>query len=409
MRNKPFDVIVWGASGFTGRLVVEYLLQQYGTGGDLTWAIAGRNQDKLGQVLADLGNESIPIFLADSMDAASLHILAKQTRVICTTVGPYAKYGSALVEACVENGTDYCDLTGEVQWIRRMIDQHHEAARRKKVRIVHCCGFDSIPSDMGVYYLQEKARETRGEYCEQVKMRVRGMRGGFSGGTVASARNVLVEAKQDPSIFRTLQSPYGLNPLGEQTGADQPDLEGIEYDEDFEGWISPFVMAAINSKVVRRSHALNDYPYGPGFRYDEAMFNGPGRKGRFSASIMSRVIRLVTDSRPDSFLGRMLDRFSPKPGAGPSAKQRQGGFFNLVFLGKWAGGGSLRVKVTGDRDPGYGSTSKMLGESAVCLALDREKLPDNYGIITPSVAMGDLLLERLQENAGLSFSVQSKY
>ena len=409
MDNRPFDVIVWGASGFTGRLVVEYLLQQYGTGGSLTWAIAGRNQEKLAQVLADLGNESIPIFLADSMDPASLHILAKQTKVICTTVGPYAKYGSALVEACVQNGTDYCDLTGEVQWIRKMIDEHHETAKQNGVKIVHCCGFDSIPSDMGVFYLQQQAMETREAYCEQIKMRVKGARGGMSGGTVASLNNVMVEAQSDPTIFKTLQSPYGLNPIGEQTGSDKPDLEGVEYDEDFESWIAPFVMAAINTKIVRRSHALSGYPYGSGFRYEEAMLSGAGRKGKFRASLMSRGIRLLTNSKPNSLIAKLVGRFSPKPGEGPNAKQRENGFFNLVFLGKWDSGGSLRVKVTGDRDPGYGSTSKMLGESAVCLALDREQLPESYGVITPSVAMGNSLLERLQEYAGLTFGVQSKY
>ncbi len=409
MSNKPFDLIIWGASGFTGKLVVEYLNRQYGQGRGLTWAIAGRNQEKLEAVLKGMGDPQIPIFLADSEDAASLNTLARQTKVICTTVGPYAKYGSDLVRVCVENGVDYCDLTGEVQWIRRMIDQHHEQAKANGTKIVHCCGFDSIPSDMGVFFLQKEAFQKREAYCEEIKLRVKAMKGGFSGGTIASLNNVLIEAQEDPSIFEILQNPYALNPPGERMGRDEIDLDKFAYDEDFEGWISPFVMAAINTKVVRRSHALAGYPYGRDFRYEEATFNGPGRKGKWSARLTTRAIKVLSDSKPNSFMKKLVDRFSPKPGEGPSAQQRENGFFNLALLGKWREGGTMYVKVTGDRDPGYGSTSKMLGESAVCLAKDRERLPQQFGVITPSIAMGDALLERLVQNAGLTFEVSSRH
>ena len=405
MENKNFDLIIWGATGFTGQLVAEYLLKQYGTGGNLKWAFAGRNQKKLENVRQQLGDEAIPILIADSQDAASLNALAKQTKVICSTVGPYAKYGSSLVAACVGNGTDYCDLTGEVQWIRRMIDQHHETAKSKGVKIVHCCGFDSIPSDMGVYFLQESAKEKYGHYCQHIKLRVKAAKGGPSGGTIASLNNVLEEAQQDPSVFEILENPYSLNPIGGQSGNDQPDLAVAAFDKDFNSWIGPFIMAAINTKVVRRSHALAGYPYGKDFMYDEATLCGTGLSGRLKAQMLSSIIGMMSSGNPDTLLKKIAGRFLPKPGEGPSKNQRETGFFNLVLFGKLKNGISIKGKVKGDRDPGYGSTSKMLGESAVCLAKDRDVLPQTSGVITPSIAMGDHLLARLEKNAGLTFEL----
>ena len=405
MKNKNHDLIIWGATGFTGRLVAEYLLKQYGTGKELKWAMAGRNEGKLKSIRNLLGDESIPILTADSLDMDSLNALVQQTKVICTTVGPYAKYGSPLVEACVNNGVDYCDLTGEVQWIRRMIDQHHENAKAKGVKIVHCCGFDSIPSDMGVYFLQKKAKEKHGEYCEKIKLRVKAAKGGPSGGTIASLNNVLAEAKSDPSIFKLLENPYNLNPIGEQTGKDKNDLSGVEYDKDFKSWIGPFIMAAINTRVVRRSHALSGYPYGKDFMYDEATLCGAGISGKIKAKMLASILGMMSNPNPNSFIKSMTNRFLPKPGEGPSKKQRETGFFNLALFGKLKNGQSIKGKVTGDRDPGYGSTSKMLGESAACLAKDRASLPKTSGAITPSTAMGDALLGRLEKNAGLMFTI----
>lgn len=404
MKNKKFDLIIWGASGFTGRLVAEYLLRQYGIGKDLKWAMAGRNQSKLEKVRAELGNEQIPILTADSMDEASLHQMVQQTKVICTTVGPYAKYGSLLVDICIKNKVDYCDLTGEVQWIRRMIDRHHDEAMTAGVKIVNCCGFDSIPSDMGVYFLQKEAKARTGQYCQTVKMRVKAMKGGMSGGTYASLNNVLAEAEEDPSIFKILENPYALNPEGERSGPDEIDLMSAEYDKDFKAWISPFVMASINTKVVRRSHALAGYPYGKDFQYDEAVLNGKGMGKKIEAKVIAGGMNLAMNMKPDSMLKKVADRFLPKPGEGPSKKERENGFFNLSFLGKFVDGHTLKAKVTGDRDPGYGSTSKMLGETAVCLAKD--ELLATAGVLTASTAMGDALLKRLEENAGLSFSIK---
>ncbi|MEO1435972.1 MAG: saccharopine dehydrogenase NADP-binding domain-containing protein [Bacteroidota bacterium] len=406
MSTSKFDVIVWGASGFTGRLVAEYYLHQYGLDGDLKWAMAGRNNAKLEQVRKELGNEDIPILIADSMDMDSLNNLVQQTKVICTTVGPYAKYGNQLVEACVANTVDYCDLTGEVQWIRRMIDQHHEAALANGTRIVHCCGFDSIPSEMGVYFLQQQAKAQHGEYCSYIKYRLKAAKGKASGGTIASLANVMAEAEQDNSIYEMLANPYGLNPKDQQRGKDGADQTGIVFDADANAWTGPFIMAGINTRVVRRSHALAGFPYGEDFRYDEAMISGTGFSGKMKARMIAGTMSLAQQMKPGSMVQKLADRFLPKPGEGPNKKERETGFWNVAFYGHLPNGERLQAKVTGDRDPGYGSTSKMLGESAVCLAKDKTKTPKVSGVITPSYAMGDALLERLQANAGLTFEMK---
>ncbi len=402
--NKTYDVILWGATGFTGRLIAEYLLAQYGVGKDLAWAMAGRNQSKLEKIREELGNTDIPLVVADSHDRQLLEAMVKQTKVICTTVGPYALHGSLLLEVCVEQAVDYCDLTGEVQWMRRTIDVHHEKAQENKVKIVHCCGFDSIPSDMGVFFLQQEAQKQWQAYAQEVKYRLMGAKGGPSGGTIASLDNVNIEAQKDPKLMeKVILNPYGLNPRDQQTGKDVPDLRDSAYDEDFQAWIAPFVMAVINTKVVRRSHALSNYPYGQDFRYEEATHVGAGFFNRIKASITATV----TDAlfTPGAILKRIIDQFLPDPGQGPSKHQRETGFFKIILLGKSADGKTIKVKVKGDRDPGYGSTSKMLAEAAVCLAKDRENLPSNFGVITPSTAMGASLLHRLQENSGLTFEV----
>ena len=231
MNDRTFDIIIWGASGFTGRLVCEYLNKKYGTDGDLKWAAAGRNYAKLEKVMTEMDIENIPLVLADGHDSDSLKKMVSQTKVVCTTVGPYAKYGNELVAACIENGTDYCDLTGEVQWMRRMIDKHHEVAKAKGVRIVHTCGFDSFPSDIGVYFLQKKAKETLGEICQQIHCRVKAIKGGASGGTVASMQNISLEAQKDRSIYKIIFNPYGLNPEGEREGRDKKDLQKVVWDK----------------------------------------------------------------------------------------------------------------------------------------------------------------------------------
>jgi len=402
---RIFDVIVWGASGFTGKLVAEYLLSEYGLDGEVRWAMAGRNEDKLKQVRSQLGNEDISILIADSDDADSLAELAARTKVICSTVGPYAKYGSKLVTACVEQGTDYCDLSGEAQWIRKMIDQHHDAAAKAGVRIVNSCGFDCIPSDMGVYFMQREIHAKTGNYAEHIKFRLKVMKGKLSGGTFASMSNLLKEAAEDPLVRKVLTSPYGLNPEMENQGNDVPDLQDIVHDDDIPAYITPFMMAGINTKIVRRSHALAGFPYGKDFLYDEAVISGPGFKGKLKGIAMALGLVTMVIGKPGSRLRKFMERKMPEPGEGPNREERENGFFNILFLNKMANGDIIRGKVTGDRDPGYGSTSKMLGESAVCLALDKDKTPEAAGLLTASTAMGDVLLDRLQKNAGLTFTI----
>jgi|TARA_B110000914_G_scaffold214215_1_gene216860 short subunit dehydrogenase-like uncharacterized protein len=401
-KSREFDIIIWGASGFTGRLVAGYIFSKYGTNGDLKWAMAGRNLAKLELVRSKVADKTVPIVVADSNDDESLKEMVKRAKVICTTVGPYAKYGSKLVSVCIENQTHYCDLAGEVQWIRRMIDKHHESAVANQTKIVNCCGFDSIPSDMGVYFIQKISKAKKGQIAKQIQMRVAGASGGISGGTYESLSHVNEEAHKDKNIFKVLINPYGLNPVGEQEGLDKYDLRTIVYDKASKSWIGPFIMAAINTKIVRRSNALSGYAYGKDFRYDEATLSGKGLKGRVKGFISVIPIGLMMSAKPGSLLKRIIDKILPKAGEGPNKKQRENGFYNLRFYITYEDGSKALAKVIGDMDPGYGSTSKMLSEAAICLAKD--ELSYLGGVLTPSTAMGDKLLSRLEKNAGLTFS-----
>ena len=403
--SREFDVIVWGASGFTGKLVAEYLFENYGSNKDLKWAIAGRDLSKLKSVRIEIGNETIPIITADSHDLESLNSMTKRTKVICTTVGPYAKYGSKLVSSCVENNTNYCDLAGEVQWIRKIIDQFHEKAKVNGTKIVNSCGFDSIPSDLGVYFIQKESIKNCKQKAKQIKMRVAGVKGGISGGTYLSLSNVNKEASNDKDIFKIVINPYGLNPKGDPKGLDKYDLRKIVYDKASKSWIGPFIMAAINTKIVRRSNALTGYSYGKDFMYDEATLSGKGINGKIRGYISAIPLGLLMSAKPGSLLKKIIDYLLPKAGQGPSKEKREAGFYNLRFYITLEDGSKVFAKVIGDMDPGYGSTSKMLGETAVCLAKDI--LPDSSGVLTPSVAMGDAILSRLQKNAGLTFSFKN--
>jgi short subunit dehydrogenase-like uncharacterized protein len=332
--------------------------------------------------------------------------MCRQARVVVSTVGPYALYGEPLVSACTNTGTDYCDLTGEVQWIARMIDRYEEAARESGARIVHCCGFDSIPSDLGVYFLQREALRRLGQRCTRVKMRVRAMRGGFSGGTAASLMNALKEAASDPALRKQLANPYSLCPKGQRRGPRQPNVKGPEFDQAFGAWVAPFVMSAINTRIVHRSNALRDGAYGEDFVYDEAVLAGKGTKGRLNATGMAMGLGafMVAGVLPPTRW--LLERFAlPAPGEGPSPEAQEKGFFDLRFHGSTADGRSLRTRVTGDRDPGYGSTAKMLAQAAACLAKDVGKGDKPGGFWTPATIFGDRLIERLEADAGLAFEV----
>ena len=398
---RELDIIIWGASSFTGQLVTEYLFNRYGSS-KIKWAIAGRNLDKLEKVRSQVAHEKIPIFIADSFDKESLSKFVKKTKVVCSTVGPYSLYGTKLVKLCIENKTNYCDITGEAHWIRTLIDSFHKEAKSKKIKIVNSCGFDSIPSDMGVYFIQNKIKKVYNNYAKSIKMRVAGIRGGISGGTYSSINNLLSEAFNDKTIFKLLNNPYGLNPKDKMEGLDKKDLRKIIFDKESNSWIYPFIMAGINTKIVRRSNALSNFQYGKDFKYEEAMMSGKGISGFWKAILAIFPLAMI-GLNPNSFLKKIVNSFMPKPGEGPGVKKRKNGFYNLRFYVTIDEKRKAFAKVIGDSDPGYGSTSKMLAESALCLAFD--KLPENYGVITPSFSMGEKLLTRLNENAGLKFEL----
>jgi short subunit dehydrogenase-like uncharacterized protein len=406
--ERELDVVVWGATGFTGRLVAEYLLGHYGAAGELRWALGGRSREKLEAVREGLGpgGETLPLVIGDSDDEGSLAALAERTRVVCSTVGPYAKFGSKLVSTCARLGTDYCDLTGEVQWMRRMIDAHQQEAEAHGARIVHTCGFDSIPSDLGVFHLQREMKARHGVPAGRVRYRVVRFQGGFSGGTTASLLNVMAEAAGDPQVRRIVADPYALNPEGRRAGPDGPDQSTPVFDEAFGQWTAPFVMAAINTKVVRRTNALLASAYGADFRYDEAVLMGAGAGGWLKAAALTAGLGATLLAGGIQPLRKGLAALLPSPGEGPTLEQREAGFFEIRLHGEHPGDPAmqLRTRVTGDRDPGYGSTAKMLGESAVCLAKDA--LPAGGGFWTPASAMGEPLLERLRKHAGLAFEVE---
>ena len=408
MSAPSLDVVAFGATSFVGRILCRYLLEEFGTHGKLKWAAAGRSKAKLEQLRDSLGAEArtLPLVVADAADAPALRKLCASTRVVVSTVGPYALHGEPLVKACAESGTDYCDLTGEVQWIRRMVQRYEATARKSGARIVHCCGFDSIPSDMGVHFLQRQAMSLFGAPCTRVKMRVKVMRGGFSGGTVASLMNVIKEARADPALRKELADPYSLCPPGRAPKPRQPEVRSAEFDADFGAWVAPFVMSAINTRIVHRTNALSKEAYGADFVYDEATLMGPGPEGWLAANAMVAGLAGFMLAGAIGPLRLALARFVlPKPGEGPSPEAQRKGSFDLRFLGTTADGGRIRTKVTGDRDPGYGSTGKMLGQAAACLALDVDKAATPGGFWTPATIFGDRLIRRLTDHAGLTFEL----
>lgn len=391
--TKPFDLVVHGATGFTGRLVVEYLLQRYPAGGGLRWAMGGRSAEKLAAVRDELGAPAdTPLVVTDTSDPSSLQALMDSTRLVLTTVGPYQLYGNELVAACAKAGVDYVDLCGEPAWMRRMIDAHEAQAKASGARIVFSCGFDSIPFDLGVFLLQSEMKARFGQPASRVRGRVRKMKGTFSGGTAASLKATLTAAASEPGVLDLLRDPFALTPGF--TGPRQPSGSKPMVDEALgEGvWVAPFVMAAINTRNVHRSNFLLGHAYGADFVYDEMLVTGPGEKGEAIANAVASDKSLGSDK-------------GPKPGEGPSRAEREAGHYDVLFLGEDAAGHRLRVAVTGDRDPGYGSTSKMITEAAVCL-LENRSTPG--GIWTTAPALGQALIERLQANAGLAFTVEAE-
>ena len=385
--SKPFDLVVHGATGFTGRLVVEVLQQRFPGGLGLRWAMGGRSAAKLAAVRDEIGAPAdTPLVVTDSEDPASLRALVGQTRLVLSTVGPYQRYGSGLVAACAAAGTDYVDLCGEPAWMRQMIDAHETTARASGARIVFSCGFDSVPFDLGVQALQEAMVARHGHPAHAVHGRVRRLKGTFSGGTAASLKATLAAAA-DPAVRALLRDPFALTPGF--AGPPQPPGTQPALDPDLGLWVAPFVMAAINTRNVHRSHFLLGHPWGADFTYDEMLVTGPGERGQALAQAVAADRSLAADD-------------GPRPGEGPSRAEREAGGYDLLFIGHAGPGETLRLAVTGDRDPGYGSTSKMITEAAACLL----EAATPGGIWTPAAALGAALRARLQAHAGLHFALE---
>ncbi|HEY1753603.1 MAG TPA: saccharopine dehydrogenase NADP-binding domain-containing protein [Caulobacteraceae bacterium] len=390
MGGREFDVVMWGATGYTGRLVAAHLLTTYGAGGELKWAVAGRSAAKLDEVCAGIGAPaSLPRIVADAADPASLEAMARRAGAIISTVGPYQLYGSPLVAACAAAGTDYVDLTGESNWIAAMLREHEAAAKASGARLVFSCGFDSIPFDLGVWFVEEQAKQRFGAYAPRVRGRVRRLKGGLSGGTLASGMATQAAAQKDPNVATLLADPFALTPGFK--GPQQPDGDTPYEDKLAGAWVGPFMMAGVNTKAVHRSNLLLGHPWGENFQYDEMqMLAGP----------------------PDQAAGGGMGGFNfgsgglPKPGEGPTREERETGFYDILFIAEAADGRAVRAAVAGDLDPGYGSTAKMLGEAAVCLARDVPRTQTAGGCWTPAAAMGEPLTRRLQANAGLTFTVE---
>ena len=388
MSDKSFDVVIYGATGFTGKLVVEYMQEKYGNDESVAWAIAGRSKEKLIAVSEDLKvGSNVPHLLVDSNDTDSIVSMVQQAKCVLTTVGPYQLYGANILQQCVIHGVDYVDLCGEPGWMHEMINEHAEQAKETGARIVFSCGFDSIPFDLGVYFLQKEVIARHGQPASNVRGRVRAMNGEFSGGTAASLGATMASLKEKPELFEILVNPFALS--NGFTGPEQAQDSKPIYDEKLETWVAPFFMAPINTKNVHRSNALMDHLYGEDFCYNEMWIQGPGEEGKTAAEFVGSMNPLAD---------------APAPGEGPSKESRDNGNYDVLFCADLADGSNLHAAVSGDMDPGYGSTSKMIAESAICLVKECPHLIG--GIYTPAPAMGEKLIARLQANAGLDFRLE---
>ncbi len=411
--DAKYDIVVWGATGFAGRLVAEHLTDRYDPG-TYSLAIGGRNRAKLETVRAELGERNevwadIPIEIGDAHDPDSLRQLVRRTEVVCTTVGPYSEYGTELVEACVETGTDYCDLSGEIHWMREMIDRYHEEALDRDVRIVHSCGFDSVPFDLGTLLVQRHAIETYGGPCSQVNAYLEGGNGGVSGGTLASIATLFEAAATDPSVREILSDPYALAPPGERGGLDSGEQRLPRKDRTIDEWTAPSPMAAVNERVIRRTNAVLGYPWGRGFECRESVPTGPGALGVASAAAISGGLGLfLTGMSVDPVRKLLKQQVFPAPGEGPSRERIENGSFEVRFVGRGttASPPAFRVEahVSADRDPGYGATARMLGEAAVCLLGTDTADGLSGGVLTPASGIGYPLIERLR-GVGFTFDI----
>jgi short subunit dehydrogenase-like uncharacterized protein len=404
--SRTHDVVVYGATGFVGRLTAAYIAE-HGPA-DVRVALAGRSRERLEQVRSRLGGRAVnwPLLVADSADRAALDEIAASTRAIATTVGPYAKYGLPLVTACAEAGTHYADLTGEVLFIREVIERCDAAAKQSGARIVHSCGFDSIPSDLGVQVLSDRVRADGEGELEDTTFVLTAMKGGVSGGTLASMTGQIDELRRDPRKRKVVADPYSLSPARDKEPDvdDAPDLHGPVRDEELGGWMAPFVMASFNTRIVRRTNALQDWSYGRRFRYRELMRTGRGPLGAAKAAAIIGGLGVAVGGLALAPTRALLDRVLPSPGEGPSEKTRINGYFQIEVHTRTSTGAHYVAHVGAKGDPGYGATAVMLGESALSLALDGDRLPAAAGVLTPATAMNGALTDRLRA-AGFTFDV----
>ncbi|WP_201593891.1 saccharopine dehydrogenase family protein [Psychrobacter fulvigenes] len=420
--KRPYAVVLYGATSFVGQITAHYLAQFLSNKKStddseksaVTWAIAGRDKEKLEKLQSELSkaqnneetDKKVDIIIANSDDDTSLDEMTKQTQVIISTVGPYLKYGEPLIKSCVNNGTDYVDLTGEAIFIKDMMDKYQAKAQQTGARIVNSCGFDSIPSDLGVYFTQQQAETKFNQQCDVIHMRVKAAKGGLSGGTIASMATIFEEVGKDKARRKQVANPYLLNDDTDAPNVRQDNISKPEYDSEHERWLAPFVMASINTRIVHRSNQLLGYEYGRDFKYDEAMWMKDGIKGQLSSYAMSAgLLGFATAMMIKPSRELLSKHVLPKSGSGPSKSEQENGYFDIRFFGETSEKDSISTKVTGDKDPGYGSTSRMLAQSALCLAQDVTKAEVAGGFWTPASAMGNKLLTRLEDHAGLSFEV----
>jgi len=384
--NK-YDFVIYGATGFTGKLVVEYAINQYANDNKISWAIAGRNNEKLEHVQEKYNLPSnIGKIVVDSNDQNSIDEMVSQTKCVLTTVGPYQLYGEKIVKTCISTGTDYVDLCGEPGFMHKIISECSAEAKETGARIVFSCGFDSIPFDLGVLFVQEEVMAKLNKYASSVRGRVRAMNGEFSGGTAASMKATMAALQSNPELINILVNPHAL--CDGMQGVQQDDDSKPVYDEELDTWVAPFFMAPINTKNIHRSNKLMNHIYGENFKYNEMWIQGPGEEGKAAAEFISTMNPLGD---------------APEPGDGPSRESRENGNYDVLFCAD-VDGETIKASVSGDMDPGYGSTSKMITESAVCLVKDCENLAG--GIYTPAASMGKKLIKRLESSAGLTFKLE---
>jgi len=391
MMSAKFDIVVYGATGFTGQLVAEYLATHDRGEAKLTWAMAGRSRDKLAKVRDAIGAPAdLPLIVADSSDPRSIRAMVDQARLVLTTVGPYQLYGTDVLAACVTAGTDYVDLCGEPLWMRQMIENYQAEAENSGARVLFSCGFDSVPFELGVLFVQEQAKRVLGAPQARVKGRIRGMSGSLSGGTAASAKATAAALTADLSLVAIMKDPFALTPGFK--GPKQPPANRPLYEEDFQSWAAPFAMALVNTRNVHRANMLMGFPYGQDFVYDEMVLTGDGEQGQANAKLVMAANAEKTGPN------------APKVGEGPSKEMRDEGYFDLLYVAMSPDGRRVRASVKGKGDPGYGLTAKMISECAVGLLRDGAGVKG--GFWTPGAALRDSLITRLADNAGLTFTVE---